>query len=110
SPLQGHPQERQCGGFSRLQISHLVPQLALDLGLDLDHETSIEIRIENLGMDIALTANRCSVPEARGYAFDRRAQVPLGLSCAVEALQLLERKGRKHRRCPGPKILGRYAL
>src|SRR5262249_14647384 len=61
-------------------------------------------------MDVALAADRRSVPEAGGYSRKRRAQISFRLSRAAEGLLLLEHQTCQQGAGPGSKILGRNVL
>src|SRR6202000_18194 len=61
----------------------------------------------NGGVDIALPANRASVPQQTGNRFDRGNHVLLGQRLVVHFLHLAERDCRQNSTCPGSEVFSR---
>ena len=57
-------------------------------------------------MDVALTTDRGSIPQARGHALNRSLNVLLNLRLRIEVLEFLQRQRREHGACPGAEVFG----
>lgn len=55
-------------------------------------------------MDVALTTDRRSIPQARGHTLNRSPNVFLDLRLRIEGLEFLQRQRREHGACPGAEI------
>ena len=61
--------------FFRFEEGKLIPQLRVDLVFHLPEQGAFDVGRDDLGVDVALPADRRCVPETRGSSFQTRLNI-----------------------------------
>ena len=100
-------QESKRCRFLRGQVREIAPKLSLDLHGERFDERAFEIAGDDLGVDVAFSADGGCVAETRGDGLDGAADVALGRGFRVDTVELSEGHSGQDGSGPSTEILRR---